>query len=240
MPTEADRHPTEDSDRGTRRDADEAADAPFSERLKRATWSAHEDAEQHGFSRALLEGALPREGYAAMVAQHYFAYAALEEVGRSLAADPVAGRVVHPELFRVPALERDLTALYGADWRERIAPTAPTRAYTERIERTAEDPAGYVAHHYTRYLGDLSGGQFIRRVAERAYGLDERGGTAFYDFSALGSLPRFKARYRAQLDALELDAAAREHVMDETRLAYRLNTAVLADLGAAFAADAAV
>ncbi|MFD0774114.1 heme oxygenase (biliverdin-producing) [Streptomonospora algeriensis] len=238
MPTEAGRSPTGGPDDSSRRAAGEA-DTPFSEQLKQATWSAHEDAEQHGFSRALLEGTLPRAGYAAMVAQHYFAYAALEEVGRSLTADPVAGRVVHPGLFRVPALERDLAALYGADWRERIAPTAPTRAYAARIGRTARDPAGYVAHHYTRYLGDLSGGQFIRKAAAHTYGLDERGGTAFYDFSALGSLPRFKARYRAQLDALQLDAAAREHVVDETRRAYRLNAAVLADLGQTFATEAA-
>ncbi|MFB9799943.1 heme oxygenase (biliverdin-producing) [Streptomonospora salina] len=207
--------------------------------MKQATRSAHDDAEQHGFSRALLQGALPREGYAAMVAQHYFAYVALEEVGRSLAADPVAGRVVDPALFRVTALERDLAALYGTGWRRRIAPTAATRAYTARIEGTAEDPARYVAHHYTRYLGDLSGGQFVRTAAERAYGLDEHRGTSFYDFSALGSLPRFKARYRAQLDVLDLDAAARRRVVDETRLAYRLNVAVLAGLGAEFAPETA-
>ncbi|WP_156001796.1 biliverdin-producing heme oxygenase [Streptomonospora sp. PA3] len=207
--------------------------------MKQATWSAHEDAEQHGFTRALLEGTLPREGYAAMVAQHYFAYTALEDVGRSLAEDPVAGRVVDPALFRVPALRRDLAALYGADWPERIAPTEATRAYTARIERTEGDPAGYVAHHYTRYLGDLSGGQFIRTAAARAYGIDERGGTAFYDFSALGSLPRFKAGYRARLDALRLDEAEREHIVRETRAAYRLNVAVLADLGHTFAGEAA-
>ncbi|GAA1762018.1 biliverdin-producing heme oxygenase [Streptomonospora arabica] len=239
MPTAEGRRPSEDPDFRARTAAREDARTPFSELLKRATWSAHEDAEQHGFTRALLDGRLPREGYAAMVAQHYFAYVALERVGRSLAGDPVAGAVVHPGLFRVPALERDLEALYGGDWRERIAPTAATRAYTARIERTAGDPAGYVAHHYTRYLGDLSGGQFIRKVAAGAYGLDERGGTAFYDFSELGSLPRFKAGYRARLDALELDEAARDHVVSETRLAYRLNVAVLADLGHIFAADTA-
>nr|WP_242677465.1 biliverdin-producing heme oxygenase [Streptomonospora litoralis] len=203
--------------------------------MKQATWSAHEDAEGHGFTRALLDGSLPREGYAAMVAQHYFAYAALEEVGRALADDPVAGRVVLPGLFRVPALERDLAVLYGADWRGRIAPSPPTRTYAARIEQMAGDPAGYVAHHYTRYLGDLSGGQFIRTAAGRAYGLDEQGGTAFYDFAHLGSLPRFKAGYRARLDALELDAAERERVVRETRLAYQLNVEVLADLGHTYA-----
>lgn len=239
MPAASGRRTTDDPDFRDDRVAGAAPHSSFSEQLKQATWAAHEDAEGHGFTRALLEGSLPRAGYAAMVAQHYFAYAALEEVGRSLAADPVAGVFVHPGLFRVPALERDLAALYGAAWRKRIAPSPPTRTYTARIEQMAADPGGYVAHHYTRYLGDLSGGQFIRGVADRAYGLDERGGTAFYDFSALGSLPRFKAHYRAQLDALELDEAARERVIRETRLAYQLNVEVLADLGHTFARESA-
>lgn len=217
----------------------ETAPSPFSEQLKQATWSAHENAEQHGFTRALLDGSLPREGYAAMVAQHYFAYAALEQVGRSLADHPVAGSVVDPALFRIPALQRDLAALYGENWYERISPSLPTRTYTARIEQMAADPAGYVAHHYTRYLGDVSGGQFIRTAAARAYGLDESGGTAFYDFSALGSLPRFKTGYRAQLDALELDTAGRERVVRETKLAYQLNVEVLAELGHAFACEPA-
>ena len=30
--------------------------------------------------------------------------------------DPVAGPFVKPELHRVPALEADLTFLYGEDW----------------------------------------------------------------------------------------------------------------------------
>ncbi|MFC3519027.1 heme oxygenase (biliverdin-producing) [Streptomonospora nanhaiensis] len=204
---------------------------PFSTELRQATWSDHGDAEQQGFVQALLDGTLPRAAYAAMLAQHHFVYAALEEVGRTLAEDPLAGRIHFPALSRVPALHRDLTALYGPDWRDRVFPTPPTRAYTARIEGTAADPARYVAHHYTRYMGDLSGGRFLRRAAERAYGIDADSGTAFFDFPGLGSLLRFKDGYRRRLDELDLDAAARRRVVAETRLAYRLNAEVLADLG---------
>ncbi|WP_017592652.1 biliverdin-producing heme oxygenase [Nocardiopsis potens] len=204
---------------------------PFSARLKAATWEAHQEAEQHGFTQALLDGRLDRDGYAAMAAQHHFAYAALEEVGRSLAGDPLAGPFITAELLRLPALERDLALLYGPDWADRISPTPPTATYAARIRQMADDPAGYIAHHYTRYLGDISGGQFIRRIAVRTYGFGEDGGAAFYDFSSLGSLPRFKDGYRARLDALELDEPARHRMIRETRLAYQLNTEVLADLG---------
>ena len=94
-----------------------------------------------------------------------------------------------------------------------------------------DHPEGFVAHHYTRYMGDVSGGQFIRRVAVEAYGFERGAGTAFYDFRALGSLPRFRSDYRDRLDSLELDEAAAGLLIEETRLAYRLNTEVLADLG---------
>lgn len=205
--------------------------APFSEQLRSATRDEHEEAELHAFTQALLHGRLPIEGYASMAAQHYFAYTALEEVGRTLAADPLAGRFVHPGLARVGALEQDLADLLGPAWRSRIEPSPPTRAYAARIRRMADHPDGYVAHHYTRYLGDLSGGQFIRRIVEDTYGLTGGRGTAFYRFDRLPSPPRFKAQYRALLDGLGLGEDARARIIEEARLAYRLNTEVLADLG---------
>ncbi|WP_444962712.1 biliverdin-producing heme oxygenase [Nocardiopsis sp. M1B1] len=214
-----------------------APDTPgtFSERLRAATWSDHQAAEDHGFTRALMDGTLPLGGYTGMVAQHYFAYVALEETGRRLADDPVAGRFHYPELERVPALVRDLEHLLGADWRSRISPTPATRTYAARIEQMADRPEGFVAHHYTRYMGDVSGGQFIRRAAASTYGLTDAAGVSFYVFDALGSLPRFRTGYRERLDSLDLGEAAAARLVAETRLAYQLNTEVFADLGRMYA-----
>ncbi|MFE3457775.1 heme oxygenase (biliverdin-producing) [Nocardiopsis aegyptia] len=206
----------------------------FSERLKAATWRDHENAEYHGFTRALMDGTLPLDGYTAMVAQHYFAYAALEDLGSRLADHPVAGRFVRPELLRLPALVRDLEHLLGPAWRDRISPSLATRTYVARIEQMADHPEGFVAHHYTRYMGDVSGGQFIRRVVAEAHGLGDGHGVSFYVFDRLGSLPKFRTDYRARLDALDLDEPAAQRLIDETRLAYQLNTEVLADLGRAY------
>ncbi|NUP60678.1 MAG: biliverdin-producing heme oxygenase, partial [Nonomuraea sp.] len=54
----------------------------------------------------------------------------------------------------------------------------------------------------------------------------------FYIFDEVGSLPRFKTEYRARLDALglELDERERQRIIREVRLAYQLNTEVLAEL----------
>ncbi len=81
------------------------------------------------------------------------------------------------------------------------------------------------------YTGDVSGGQFIRRIAARAYGLTDDAGVAFYVFDALGSLPKFRTGYRERLDSLDLDERTADFLLRETRLAYQLNTEVLADLG---------
>ena len=92
-------------------------------------------------------------------------------------------------------------------------------------------PGGFVAHHYTRYLGDLSGGQFLARAIERQLGLDPRTGTAFYDFSAVGDLTAFKDAYRLRLDAAPWSAEEKTRIVNETALAYDLNTEVLVELG---------
>ncbi|MGI5120632.1 heme oxygenase (biliverdin-producing) [Marinactinospora thermotolerans] len=208
-----------------------ASSVSLSRRLRDATSDEHDSAERHGFTRALLEGRVPLSGYAEMVAQHYFVYAALEETAAELADDPIVGTLLSPALDRVPALERDLEALHGPGWRGRVTPGPTTAAYADHIRRTAARPSGYVAHHYTRYLGDLSGGRFIGRAVQRAYGLRDGHGVGFYDFGELGSLPRFKKGYRARLDALPLPEAEIRHTLDEARLSYRFSTGLLADLG---------
>lgn len=64
------------------------------------------------------------------------------------------------------------------------------RSYIDRINLIANspDPSALLAHSYVRYLGDLSGGQFIRRVVVKAYGLDDAtsSGVEFYEFKELG------------------------------------------------------
>ncbi|NUR82489.1 MAG: biliverdin-producing heme oxygenase [Nonomuraea sp.] len=203
----------------------------FSEKLKSSTWSDHESAEAESYLSELMAGRLSAPEYGEMVAQHYFAYVALDGASRALADHPVAGAFVFPELYREAALERDLRTIYGPSWRERISPSRATTTLVARINQVASWPGGYIAHHYTRYLGDLSGGQFIRQELQKIYGYERgAGGADFYVFDRVGSLPRFKEEYRARLDALDLDERERQRMIREVRLAYQLNTEVLAEL----------
>ena len=206
--------------------------AGFAERIKIDTQQAHRDTENSVFVSELLAGTLTAEAHAELIAQSWFLYDALERIGRTYTADPIVGPLLSDDLLRIPALEADLDFLIGHDWRSRITPLPATTAYVQRLEQVAaSSPEAFVAHHYLRYLGDLSGGQIIRRMLERAYGY-ERDGLRFYIFAAIPKPKPFKDAYRATLDAAPLDSDQQQAVIDETILAYGLNRALFEDLAA--------
>lgn len=211
---------------------DETRRGPFSAAIRAASWGAHGDAEQAPFLAELVEGRLDRHGYARLVAQHHFAYAALEGAADTMRHDPVAGPFVDDALTRGPALAADLEALLGPGWRDRIEPSPATEAYVARMEEVCRDWAGgFVAHHYVRYMGDLSGGQMLRVSVEAALGIDASNGAAFYDFPAITDLTAYKQTYRSRLDAAPWSDDERERIIGEVLLGYHHNTAVLAELG---------
>ena len=210
---------------------------PFSQALRERTWNSHGDSEGAGFMKDLMSGAGTREDYIALVAQHYFIYEALEAAAEKFAADELSAPFISPSLTRMPALEQDLEFLLGADWRNQISPVRTTDRYVARINQIADEgwAGGFVAHHYTRYMGDLSGGQAIGRLMQRHFGFDTNG-IGFYLFDQIASPKAFKETYREQLDAVAWSDEERERVIDEVLVAYRFNTELFEDLSAAKAA----
>ncbi|WP_067473077.1 biliverdin-producing heme oxygenase [Actinomadura hibisca] len=208
----------------------EGQDAGFAAELRAATWSDHGDNEGSAYMSALVEGRLGREEYAVLVAQLYHVYDLLERAAETMAADPVAGPFVFPDLRRREALEADLAYLYGPGWAARIEPGEAATRYAERLREVCFDwPGGFVAHHYTRYMGDLSGGQYIGRQVQRSLDLGrDDAGVLFYRFP--GKPKGYKDAYRELLDAAPWDAAERARVIDEVKLAYRLNADITTEL----------
>ncbi|KAG6880674.1 hypothetical protein C0992_003057, partial [Termitomyces sp. T32_za158] len=91
-------------------------------------------------------------------------------------------------LARAPQLSADIAYLLEipeSSWKShpihlallKITPPA-LKAYVDRVQALAKapDPSPLLAHSYVRYLGDLSGGQMIRRTIAKAYDLDEASG----------------------------------------------------------------
>ncbi|MCP9959212.1 MULTISPECIES: heme oxygenase (biliverdin-producing) [Streptomyces] len=206
---------------------------PFSTLIRTASHAAHTEAETSAFVGDLLGGRLGVEAFARYTEQLWFVYRALEDGADGLADDPVAGPFLRPELLRVPELERDLAHLRGPGWREGVSALPATAAYAARVEECARTwPAGYVAHHYTRYLGDLSGGQVVRDRAESLWGFAHKGdGVRFYVFDAIANPAAFKREYRALLDSVNADGPERERIVEECRRAFAFNTAVFRELG---------
>ena len=203
----------------------------FSAALRSRTLDDHQRAEQQPFIVDLMGGALGLDAYAALLAQLAVVYAALEDCERAAALEPTVAPFVSAGLHRREALAADLAALRALGHDAAGVPILPaTRRYAARITHIAATwPVGFVAHHYTRYLGDLSGGQVIRRMLERHYALDASALT-FYDFEGLPSPVAFKVGYRDALDAAPWSDSDRERLIDEVALAYRLNGAVFAEL----------
>ncbi|MES2169796.1 MAG: biliverdin-producing heme oxygenase [Actinomycetota bacterium] len=206
---------------------------PFSQALRERTWSNHGESEGADFMSDLMSGRGTRDDYIALVAQHFFIYRALEAAEAGMADDPTVAPFISPQLTRLPAIEGDLEFLIGADWRAQISPLPTTERYVDRISTVAATwPGGFIAHHYTRYLGDLSGGQVIRTLMQRQFGF-QTNGVGFYLFAGIASPKKFKETYREQLDAVEWSDEERDRVIDEVLIAYDFNTELFADLSKA-------
>ncbi|WP_036554808.1 heme oxygenase (biliverdin-producing) [Nocardioides insulae] len=188
--------------------------------MKEGSAVQHEAAEGSSFVSELLAGHVDGRGYAAYLRRLRMIYAALEETGRQLSADPVVAAVHDPGLDRLAALDADL-AHWAPGASVDVGSPAAAR-YAARIRASAEWGGLYLAHHYTRYLGDLSGGQAIGRILDRTFALGGAG-LAFYEFPAVPKPKPYKDAYRARLDALALSPAAVERVVAEVQVAFRLN-----------------
>jgi heme oxygenase len=201
----------------------------FSARLRAATRPDHDGSEHSPYMTALVEGRLRFEDHALLIEQLYFVYDVLEQAADRLRDDETAAAFDLPGFRRMPALRADLEFFHGPNWAGRLRADDATRRYRDRLREVCFDwPGGFVAHHYTRYLGDLSGGQIIARRLSRAYGLSGTGGLRFYRFD--GRPKALKDRYRALLDSAPWDESERRRIIAEVRTAYHLNNELTAAL----------
>jgi heme oxygenase len=203
--------------------------ADLAQRVREATQTAHSAAETRPFISDLMGGALSLADYERYLAQYAWVYEALQARGHR-AGDP---DILDPALDRFSAIESDLAAL-GADnaaggWRAKHPMLESTAAYVRHLHGIEpDDLPRYLAHHYTRYLGDLSGGQAIARLVARHYGATDDQ-LSFYRFEGIDAVP-FKRAYREGLDALGFDEAASSVFVDEASAAFRFNSAMFDDL----------
>lgn len=200
-------------------------------KLREGTKKAHTAAENMGFIKCFLKGVVEKTSYRKLAANFYFVYSAMEEELERHRQHPVVSKIYFPELHRKASLEQDLHFYYGSNWRDQIAPSPACQLYVNRIREVSETaPELLVAHSYTRYIGDLSGGQILKNIAQRAMNLAEGEGTAFYEFAHISDEKAFKQKYRQNLDEMPIDDAAADRIVEEANAAFGLNMKLFQEL----------
>lgn len=202
-------------------------------RLREATTPEHRDTENRGFITRLMGGELDLGAYTAYLAQYAYVYRALESRAPQH-GDPEF--LTDLGLIRTPSIESDLAHLGVTDLEAQHPALPATAAYVAHLDGIdASDLPRYVAHHYTRYLGDLSGGQAIAALVARHYGATPEQ-LAFYRFETIDSPVRYKRAYRDGLDALGFTEDQEATLVAEAKAAFMFNAAIFEALGASTSA----
>ncbi|MDB9315679.1 heme oxygenase (biliverdin-producing) [Spirulina sp. CS-785/01] len=199
--------------------------------LKEGTKKSHTMAENMGFIKCFLKGTVEKNSYRKLTGNFYFVYSAMEEELERLKEHPVLAPMYFPELNRKQSLEQDLAYYYGPNWREEVELSPAGEKYVNRIHQVAqEQPELLLAHLYTRYIGDLSGGQILKKIAQRGMNLSEGEGTNFYEFPEIPDEKAFKNQYRQAMDGLPIDHAQAEAIVEEANGAFHQNMELFQEL----------
>lgn len=218
--------------------AEEAKPArELSDALKQDTQEAHRRAETCEFMHAFMRGHVTKDLYREFLGIMYFVYEAMEEEMERNDGNEVLETIHFPaELNRIEAIDEDLKYYYGDDWREQFTLTPAGKNYVDRIRDLGQsEPELLVAHHYTRYLGDISGGQTLKKKAQKSWGLedpeDENKGIMFYFFPHVPDPNNFKRMYRARLNIIGGEnPGLADRIVEESNRVYDFNTDVFREM----------
>ena len=174
--------------------------------IKELTMQHHKDAERQAFVRILMSGEIDEKLYATYLYNQLQCYAVLEKYGlhNSLFRDT-------PGLLRAEHIHYDYRHL----WTDIGAPpeiTQSTKDYMAHIESIQDEAMKLYAHIYVRHMGDLSGGQMIKKRAP--------GSGTMYEFGR-ADIKEVKERIRSKTD---------DSMADEARLCFKFAADLFKDL----------
>ncbi|KDE08566.1 hypothetical protein MVLG_01342 [Microbotryum lychnidis-dioicae p1A1 Lamole] len=245
-------------------------------RLRRATAQAHHDVMLPRVVHRLSLGDLPLPVYIAYLEALSVIYEYLERyLGLNATCEVLSPTYDPATLARSAAIEADLSYLTLKLPRANRTPSISSgrnwpsvKLYAERLhclgsgnnglphessglaiaaKVAQERPALLLAHAYTRYLGDLSGGQSIARSVRHAYSLPDSGeGSQFYQFFPSSHPRRAGVFERANIQEIRdlkfwfragLDSAGRattnelaKAIEEEAKVAFKYNADIFSDL----------
>ncbi|KAI8093687.1 heme oxygenase-domain-containing protein [Halteromyces radiatus] len=220
-------------------------DPQLAQKMREGTKVVHRAAETSVFTRRFLKGDITREEYGRYILSLYFVYQKMEALLQQHKDHPAVKLIHFPtELNREQALLQDLEFFYGKEGAIKQVTdtknvTPAVKSYVDAMEQAcAKEPALLIAHSYSRYLGDLSGGQILaKRLKTAILGLkptdvawDTKDGLAFYHFEQLGNQAEFKDFYRQRLNGAHVNATTRDMIVSEAVRSFELNIAVFDEI----------
>ncbi len=194
----------------------------IADRLKEAASEAHARAERSGFVSRILRGEADLPGYALFLRNLCAVYANLEHALDTRQADPVIAEIRDTRLYRTGAARHDLKTLAGPEWATTLPILPSARRYADRIVAVADNASALLAHAYTRYLGDINGGQVVRRQLQERMGIG-CDALRFFSYREIPDVSGFAKQYRRQFDHAGSKGVDEMRAIEETIQAFQLN-----------------
>lgn len=200
----------------------------FVDRMKQETWAEHEASKDSDFAISIMSGKLGTQGFIEWQRALYPIYVKLEGILKKNRKDPVLHIFDHRKLDRAERIYSDLQKL-GEDPILNPSPLKTVVPYIAAIQKASEQPQRLMAYHYTRYMGDMNGGQVIARAMENVCGIDKNA-LSCYDFSEIGDAYHYRKQYKTLLELSPWTEEEREAFIDEAKIAYARNADMFDEL----------
>ena len=200
--------------------------ASLLEALRERTRELHSVAERTGIVAEILHRRADLFGYALLLRNLLPVYRTMEQALAGQRGSAVVGLLVRPELDRAGAIESDLRVITDLHDIGDLPQLPESVDYADAIREATEGTgARLIAHAYARYLGDLSGGQILRKLVARSLDLPPEALT-FYDFRGIPDIAAFKADYRSAIEKAGNELGDLGPVVEEGARAFELNIAL--------------
>lgn len=166
----------------------------FTETLREQTKELHLAAEQTEFMKQMFIGGLPLSKYLEYLMSLEKIYSVLEyEIRDSIDSDIILS-VFDTRLERSALISKDIKAIA----RKHVLKRSTIDIINEYVKYIkSSNEVELLAHHYIRYLGDLSGGQMISKLLQRSYSFSDNQ-TLFYKFDL--DAKQYREEYKTRLN----------------------------------------
>jgi heme oxygenase len=200
-------------------------------RMRDRTADLHREAERSGVLASILAGNATKPCYALYLRNLLPAYQQMESALQRHRDRPGFDYLAQPSLHRVGAILYDLDRLTGPDWPADLALLPAGNRYAARVAWAGDGGELLIAHAYVRYLGDLSGGQILRKCLFRLFGSDFEA-AAFTEFRAIDGIGGFVAGFRTAVNEACDAFADLDRIVEEAAVAFQMNISISEEVAA--------